>query len=159
MGVRRPVRTADNLATSMCRLLRNLGSLNPLEPKAFFFLPLPFRNLTCLYDRTVHRGQHWQANFLTKCVPDSDSVVILCGKATARPFVSKDALRAGNSISQRDHSSSLLTDCILVENEKMANSHSKKRKSGNNDSIKSRNNKISTAGSSGSRNTLRNTSF
>jgi hypothetical protein len=42
--------------------------------------------------------------------------------------VSKDAHRASTSISQRDHSSSLLTDCIRVENEKVANSHSKKEK-------------------------------
>jgi len=65
---------------------------------------------------------------LTICLPASDIVVILCGDAKARPFVSKDAHRAGTSISQRDHSSSLLTDCLLIEKEKIANSHSKRKK-------------------------------
>jgi len=78
---------------------------------------------------------------------------MLCGDAKARPFVSEDAHRAGTSISQRDHLSSLLTDCILIEKENAVNSHSKKQvKSGSNGFIKSTNNQISAASGSESRN-------
>jgi hypothetical protein len=50
---------------------------------------------------------------LTGGLPASDSVEILCGDATARPFVSEDAHRAGTAATQGEHLSSLLTECIF----------------------------------------------
>ena len=142
------MRRADNLNTFMCRLSLNMGASTAWNPQRFFYL---YILRTWHAYTTVHCTEAGTdgLTFWRTAYPASDSVVTLCGDATARPFVSKEAHRAGTSISQRAHLSSLLTAFILVENEKVANSHSKKK--GSNSFIKCANNRISTASGSGSR--------
>jgi hypothetical protein len=85
--------------------------------------------LTCPYSAP---RCHIQANFLTNCLPASDSVVILCGDATACLFVSKDAHRAGRYPDFTTGPFIFITDRLHSRREREGSEQPlKKRRSGN----------------------------
>jgi hypothetical protein len=76
-GQRRPVRAADNLTTIMCRLSRNSGSLNLLEPYGTDQACIGIALLLILPPLLVNVGGT-SVNFLTYCSPLRHPYNLMC---------------------------------------------------------------------------------